>query len=68
MEVSNGVNGDWRVVPFVHDAELEGVLNELDPEYHIVSLFRNSPGEDGQETTTVVASRKSSVAGDYLLN
>ncbi len=45
----------FRVSSFVHDRELEDVLNE--PGWALVKLFRNSPGSDGQETTTVVQIR-----------
>ncbi len=48
-------DGKWRVRPWVRDAELESVLNgECAEGYSVYSMFRNSPSESGEETTTVV--------------
>ena len=44
---------EWIVKAWVRDAELEAVLNEH-PNYEVREMFRNRPGLDGQETTTVV--------------
>ncbi len=42
----------YRVFPFVRDRDLEGVLNT--PGFVVSEIFRNSPGKDGEETSTVV--------------
>ena len=61
VQSSNGMttnegSAEWRVVPWVHDSELEAKLNALYPMgYDVVSMFRNSPDGGGNESTTVVA-------------
>jgi hypothetical protein len=52
-----GYSPEWKVVPWVRDVELEKVLNDLSPDWNIVEMFRNIPGADGQETTTIVGKR-----------
>lgn len=50
----------WTVKAWVRDCDLEGILNGLSADgWKIVERFRNSPGTDGQETTTVVAEKVS---------
>ena len=56
-ETMAGGEVEWRVKAFVHDVELEDVLNGLYPEYEVEEMFRNTAGKDGQETTTIVARR-----------
>ncbi len=45
----------YRVTAWVRDSDLEGILNE--PGWALMEMFRNSPGSDGQETTTVIQMR-----------
>ena len=46
---------EFVVQSFIHDAELEAVLNTVCAKgYFVKNIFRNSPGVDGQETSTVV--------------
>jgi len=42
----------YKVIPFVHDRALEVILNMGG--WDVFELFRNTPGLDGEETTTVV--------------
>ena len=42
----------YRVRAFVRDRDLEAVLN--DDGWELVEMWRNTPGKDGEETTTVV--------------
>jgi hypothetical protein len=44
----------WLVRSWVRDAELEGVLNATPIGYDVHKMWRNRPGLDGQETTTIV--------------
>jgi hypothetical protein len=46
---------DYRVTPFVYDRDLERVLNE--PGWDLLEMFRNAPGADRLETTTVIQVR-----------
>ena len=46
---------EFIVKSFIHDAELEVVLNTIcEKGYFVKEIFRNTPGVDGQETSTVV--------------
>lgn len=48
----------WTVKAWVRDAELEGTLNALAADgWSIEEMFRNAPGLDGQETTTVIGEK-----------
>ena len=45
----------YRVVPWVRDCDLEHVLNDFAQRgFEITEIFRNLPGADRLETTTIV--------------
>lgn len=55
VESMNNGSVQWRVTAFVHDIELEKVLNDMTAQgYEIAWKERNSAGRDGLETTTIV--------------
>ena len=58
IETTDESEKQWRVYAWVRDAELEAALNAMYPEWDVLAMFRNTPGSDGQETTTIVG-RKS---------
>lgn len=50
---------EWKVEKWIRDNDLESTLNNMQNDgWRIMQLFRNAPGSDHLETTTIVAQRQ----------